>query len=179
LPALSRHDPDRYVLLILNAVLGRGMSSRLFKEVRERRGLAYSVGSSASMHSDSGVFVVSAGVSPEKVTEALDVILAELEKMTREEVGEEELTKARDYTIGSFRLGLESSMALGRRAGESLLLLGEIEPVESVVAKLRAVTPADVMRVAQRVFKRERAALALVGPSVEESALREILTASS
>ncbi|HEY5639283.1 MAG TPA: pitrilysin family protein, partial [Dehalococcoidia bacterium] len=91
LPAIARKDPDRYTLMILNAVLGRGMSSRLFKEVRERRGLAYSVGSSVSRHSDSGMFVVSAGVSPEKVLEAVGVILEELEKMTREAVGAEEL----------------------------------------------------------------------------------------
>ena len=178
LPAIARKDPDRYTLMILNAVLGRGMSSRLFKEVRERRGLAYSVGSSVSRHSDSGVFVVSAGVSPEKVSETVAVILEELAKMTTEAVGAEELQKAKDYTVGSFRLSLESSMALGQRAGESLLTLGEIEPVESVVAKLRAVTADDVMRVAQRILKPERAALATVGPSVDEAALRELLGAT-
>ncbi len=178
IPSIARKDPDRYNLMIMNAVLGRGMSSRLFKEVRERRGLAYSVGSSASRYSDIGMFVVSAGVSPEKVSEAVSVILEELERMTQETVGAEELKKARDYTVGSFRLSLESSMALGQRAGESLLTLGEIEPVESVVAKLRAVTADDVIRVAQRILKRERAALAIVGPSVDESALRELLGAS-
>ena len=99
--------------MILNAVLGRGMSSRLFKEVRERRGLAYSVGSSVSRHSDTGMLGISAGVSPENLREAVTVILDELEKLTQEPVGEDELTKARDYTIGSFRLSLESSMALG------------------------------------------------------------------
>ena len=179
MPAVAREDPDRYILMILNAILGRGMSSRLFKEVRERRGLAYSVGSSVSRHSDSGMFVVSAGVSPEKVTETVSVIFEELEKLTEEEVGQEELTKARDYTVGSFRLSLESSMALGQRAGESLLTLGEIEPVESVVAKLRAVTAAEVKRVAKRILKRERAALAVVGPSVEEAELRTLLEAGS
>ena len=178
LPAIARKDPDRYTLMILNAVLGRGMSSRLFKEVRERRGLAYSVGSSVSRHSDSGMFVVSAGVSPENVLETVSVIFEELEKMTNEAVGAEELQKAKDYTIGSFRLSLESSMALGQRAGESLLTLGEIEPVESVVARLRAVTADDVIRVAQRILKRERAALAIVGPSVDEPALRDLLGAA-
>jgi predicted Zn-dependent peptidase len=178
LPAIARKDPDRYTLTILNAVLGRGMSSRLFKEVRERRGLAYSVGSSVSRHSDSGMFVVSAGVSPENVAETVGVILEELEKMTTEAVGAEELQKAKDYTVGSFRLSLESSMALGQRAGESLLMLGEIEPVDSIVAKLRAVTADDVIRVAQRILKRERAALAIVGPSVDEPALRDVLGAA-
>ncbi len=175
LPALPRADPDRYTLMVLNSVLGRGMSSRLFKEVRERRGLAYSVGSAVSRHADTGMLAVSAGVSPENVREAVRVILDELEKLTQEPVGEEELTKARDYTVGSFRLGLETPMALGQRAGESLLMLGEIEPIESVVEKLRAADADDVMRVAQRVLKREQAALSVVGPDVEEEALLEIV----
>ncbi len=175
LPALSRADPERYVLMVLNSVLGRGMSCRLFKEVREKRGLAYSVGSSVSRHSDTGTLGISAGVSPENVGEAVRVILQELDKLTQEPVGQDELNKARDYTVGSFRLSLESSMALGQRAGESLLTMGEIEPVESVVEKLRAVTPEDLMRVARRVLRPEKAALAVVAPDVHEEALAELL----
>ena len=86
-------------------------------------------------------------------------------------MGDEELTKARDYTVGGFRLSLETPMALGQRAGENLLTLGEIEPIESVVEKVRAVDADDVMRVGQRVLRRERAALSVVGPEVEEEAL--------
>ncbi len=175
LPALSRSDPDRYTLMVLNSLLGRGMSSRLFKEVRERRGLAYSVGSSVSRHSDTGLLGIAAGVSPENVGEAVRVILDELDKLVQERVGEEELTKARDYTVGSFRLGLETTMALGQRAGESLLTLGEIEPVESVVNKLLAVTADDLMRVARRVLLRDKVALAVVAPDANEGALRELL----
>jgi predicted Zn-dependent peptidase len=177
LPALSRSDPDRYALIILNSVLGRGMSSRLFKEVRERRGLAYSVGSSASRHSDTGMFVVSAGVSPENGVEAVSVILGELQKLVEEPVGNDELTKARDYAIGSFRLSLESTMSLGQRAGENLLTLDDIEPIESVVEKLRAITPDDVRRVAERIFVRKRAALGIVGPAVDEAAFMDVLAA--
>ena len=175
MPALARNDPDRYILMILNAVLGRGMSSRLFKEVRERRGLAYSVGSSVSRYSDGGMLGVSAGVSPEKVTEATRVILDELDKLTQEAVPADELKKAIDYTVGSFRLSLESTMSLGQRAGESLLTLSEIEPVESVVEKLRAVSSDDVLRVAQRIVHRARTAIALVGPEIPEETLTEIL----
>jgi predicted Zn-dependent peptidase len=151
------------------------MSSRLFKEVRERRGLAYSVGSSVSRHSDSGVLGVSAGVSPENLREAVRVILDELEKLATERVGEDELAKARDYTVGGFRLSLETPMALGQRAGESLLMLGEIEPIETVVERLRAITANDLIRVGQRLLRRERAALSVVGPDVEEDALLEAL----
>ena len=175
LPAVSREDPDRYALMILNSLLGRGMSSRLFKEVRERRGLAYSVGSSVSRHSDTGMLGISAGVSPENVAETVKVILEELEKLVQEPVGTDELTKSRDYTVGSFRLSLESPMSLGQRAGESLLTLGEIEPIEGVVERLRAVTAEDLTRVSRRLLRREKAALALVGPNIEEGVLREVL----
>jgi predicted Zn-dependent peptidase len=175
MPAVSRHDPDRYPLMVLNSLLGRGMSSRLFKEVRERRGLAYSVGSSVSRHSDSGMLGVSAGVSPEKLKEAIAVIFEELQKLREEPVGEDELTKARDYTVGSYRLSLESSMALGQRAGESLLTMGEVEPIESVVDKLRATTAEELLRVAQRVLVRDRATVAVVGPDMREEALAEML----
>jgi len=178
MPALPRGDPDRYALMVLNSLLGRGMSSRLFREVRERRGLAYSIGSAVSRHSDTGMLAVSAGVSPENVREAVLVIMTELEKLVEERVGDEELTKARDFTVGSFRLSLETPMALGQRAGESLLTLGEIEPIESVVENLRAVDAEDISGVAQRVLRRERVALSVVGPDVEQDALEEIVGAS-
>jgi predicted Zn-dependent peptidase len=178
LPAVARDDPDRYILMILNAVLGRGMSSRLFKEVRERRGLAYSVGSSVSRYSDTGMLGISAGVSPEKLAEAVGVILDELDKLKEEPVGEDELRKARDYTVGSFRLGLESTMALGQRAGESLLTLGDIEPIEEVVEKLRAVTAEDILHVARRLLLREKAAVAVVGPELPEKSLTNLLQRS-
>jgi predicted Zn-dependent peptidase len=179
MPSLSRVDPDRYALMVLNTVLGRGMSSRLFKEVRERRGLAYSVGSSMSRHSDIGMFAVSAGVSPEKLEEAVRVILEELEKLVQTPVGDDELTKARDYAVGSFRLSLETVMALGQRAGESLLTLGEIEPVETVVERLRGVSAEDILRVARRVLVPEKVALVVVGPEVEEGSLLELLDGTS
>ncbi|MDO8615494.1 MAG: pitrilysin family protein [Dehalococcoidia bacterium] len=177
IPALPRLDPDRYALMVLNSLLGRGMSSRLFKEVRERRGLAYSIGSGVSRYADTGMLSIAAGVSPENVPEAVKVILAELEKLTQEPVGGDELQKARDYTVGSFRLSLETAMALGQRAGESLLTLGEIEPIESVVERLRAAGPEDLMRVAQRVLRQEKVALAVVGPDVKEEALLGLLPA--
>lgn len=175
LPALSRSDPDRYALMVLNSLLGRGMSSRLFKEVRERRGLAYSVGSSVSRYSDTGMLVISAGVSPEKAAETISVILEELDKLVQERVPDEELARARDYTVGNFRLSLESPMSLAQRAGEALLTMGEIEPIEDVVAKLRAVSAEDLSRVARRILRREKAALALVGPNVEEAPVLELL----
>ena len=175
LPSLSRQDPDRYALLILNSLLGRGMSSRLFREVRERRGLAYSIGSSISRYSDTGLLAIAAGVAPEKLAEAVRVIREELRKLVEEPVGEEELAKARDYSVGSFRLSLETPLALAQRAGEQLLTMGEIEPIEAVVEKLRAVRAEDILRVAQRVLRLEKVALAVVGPGVTEAELSRLL----
>jgi predicted Zn-dependent peptidase len=175
LRAIPRDDPDRYPLAILNNVLGRGMSSRLFKEVRERRGLAYSVGSGVSRHVDTGTMSISMGVTPENMREAIIVSLGELRRLVDEPVPDDELTKARDYAAGSFRLGLESAMALGQRAGESLLLMGEIEPVDEVVAALRGVSAADVQRVAARLFRADNLAISVVGPQADADELRGLL----
>jgi len=176
LMAFPRDDPDRYILLVLNSLLGRGMSSRLFREVRERRGLAYFIGSSISRYSDTGLLTIAAGVGPEKLREALEVITVEVRRLAEEPVGEEELAKARDYTIGTFRLSLETTMALAQRAGESLLTLGEIEPVEEVIGKLEAVTPEDIQRVAQRLLP-SGMALAVVGPRACEEELAPLIGA--
>ena len=164
LHALARNDPDRYPLMVLNTILGRGMSSRLFKEVRERRGLAYSVGSGVGRYSDIGTMSVSAGVTLEHLEEATQVIREQLFLLRDEPAREEEMTKARDFSTGNFRLGLESTMALAQRAGESLLMTGEIEPIEDVVSSIAAVTIDDVQRVAQRLFKPGEFAMAVVGP---------------
>ena len=177
LRAISRTDPDRYPAMLMNTVLGRGMSSRLFREVRERRGLAYSIGSGLSRYNDTGVLSIGSGVSPENVAETTTVIKAELMKLVEEPVGDDELTKAREYSIGTFRLGMESTMALAQRAGEQLLMMGEIEPIEEVVAKLQAVSSDDVQRVAQRIFRSDNFSMSLVGPGADEKELAELLAA--
>jgi predicted Zn-dependent peptidase len=175
LRAIPRNDPDRYPLTILNNVLGRGMSSRLFKEVRERRGLAYSVGSGVSRHVDTGTMSISMGVTSENLNQAITVTLQELRRLVDELVPDDELTKARDYAAGSFRLGLESAMSLGQRAGENLLVEGEIEPIDQVVTKLKSVTAEDVQRVAGRIFHSDNLALSVVGPQADADELRGLL----
>ncbi|HZQ37963.1 MAG TPA: pitrilysin family protein, partial [Dehalococcoidia bacterium] len=172
---IRREDPDRFALTILTNVLGRGMSSRLFREVREKRGLAYSVGASTARYMDTGAFSVSAGVSPENAVKAVKVIMAELRKLIEKPVGKAELSKARDYAAGSFRLGLESSMALAQRAGENLLMVKKIEPVQRIVDGLRGVTADDVQRVAARVFREDNLAIAAVGPDLDTRRLEAAL----
>ncbi len=169
LPMFGRDDPDRYAIRIMNDVLGGGMSSRLFREVRERRGLAYSVGSGYGYLSDAGVYTVSAGVNRDKLAETISVCLEETEKLVTTLVPAEELRKAKDHNIGRFRLSLETAFALGQRHGESLLTKGLIEDVDSVVAQIEAITADDVQAVARRVVGRERLHCAVVGPDIDDA----------
>ncbi|MYI83067.1 MAG: insulinase family protein, partial [Chloroflexi bacterium] len=172
----ARRDPDRYALALLHTVLGRGMSSRLFQEVRERRGLAYSVASGVAQHKDIGSFIVSAGVSRDQQEEALQVIVGELQRAADEPVSDEELQRAKDFAAGTFRLSMETPMALGQHFGSQLLQDGEIELPGDTVERLRAVEAGDMQAVAQRLFGGDYA-LAVVGPSASADRLSAILAA--
>ena len=169
----ARLDPDRYALALLNEVLGRGMSSRLFREVRERRGLAYSVGSYAAAFDDTGHLGISAGVNAEDVLETVEVILRELERLIREPVSDEELARAREHAIGSFRLSLDSAAAWCHRAGGMLIANGFIESVEEVIGGYEAVSAGGIQRTAARIIRRGNLAAAVVGPFDAEAELRE------
>ena len=171
----GRRHADRYALEILVTLLGRGMSSRLFKEVRERRGLAYSVSARVGRLRDIGALAISAGVTREHQEEALQVIVAELQRLVAEPVGDEELRRTMDFAVGGFRLSLETPMSLGQRHGDQLLQDGAIESVETTIAGLRAVTAADVQRVAAELFAAPPA-LAVVGPSAPADRLDAILS---
>lgn len=175
LPIFGRDDPDRAALRVMNDVLGAGMSSRLFCEVRERRGLAYSVSSGYGYLSDTGVFTISAGVNREKLDETIAVCLDEATRLVAEDVPAVELRKAKDHSIGRFRLSLETAFSLGQRHGELLMTRGAIESVDEVVAQIEAVTPDDVRRVAARVFRREQLHCAVVGPDVDASEIERRL----
>jgi predicted Zn-dependent peptidase len=173
----GRRDHDRYALDIMNTVLGRGMSSRLFKEVRERRGLAYSVSSGASRLQDIGTLTISAGVTREHQEEALEVIVAELHRLVDEPVEPGELSRAIDYVAGSLRLSQETARAVGQRYGNQLLMDGELETIEQTVAAIRAITAEDVQAVAKRIIGPGEFALAVVGPSASADKLDAILAA--
>jgi len=153
----------------MNDVLGAGMSSRLFREVRERRGLAYSVGSGYGYLADAGVFTISAGVNRDKLRETIEVCLEEAEKLAAEIVPAEELRKAKDHNIGRFRLSLETAFSLGQRHGEQLITRGAIESIDSVVRQIEAVTPDEVQAVARRILNRQKLHCAVVGPELDET----------
>jgi predicted Zn-dependent peptidase len=177
LSTFGRADPDRFSLRIMNDVLGAGMSSRLFREVRERRGLAYSVGSGYGFLSDAGVFTISAGVNRDRLAETIGVCVSEARRMAEEPVPDDELRRAKDHAIGRFRLSLETAHSLGQRHGELLLTRGEIETIEATAARMEAVTAEDIQAVARRIIDTERLHCAVVGPNIDEDELARAIEA--
>jgi predicted Zn-dependent peptidase len=162
--ALARTDPDREALDVVNHILGGGLSSRLFDEIRERRGLAYSVFSSASAFSDSGVWSIYAGTLPEHRDEVETLVRRELDRLTSDGITPDELDIARGYLTGSYEMGLEDSAARMSRLGGQLTLLGEVRTVESQIDRWNAVTIDDVHRVIGRVYGSGDPLTVAVGP---------------
>ncbi len=163
LPGLSRTDERRWALGVLNAALGGGTSSRLFQEVREKRGLAYSVYSYTSSFADCGLFGVYAGCQPHRVAEVLKICRGELEDVAAGGLGGDELRRAVGQLSGSTVLGLEDTGALMHRIGKGELCWGEQLSVDAMLSRIAAVTPQDVCAVAAEVLGR-RPSLAAIGP---------------
>lgn len=161
---LSATHPDRYALGLLMTILGEGMSSRLFQEIREKRGLAYEVASYGSHLQDSGSLIVYAGVDPRRVKEAVAAVKEELLRMAREEVPEDELRRTKEFSKGRLFLRMEDSRAQAGWAGAQELLLGRVRSIDEVVATIEAITPGDILRVAQSLLVPQRLSLAVVGP---------------
>ncbi len=178
LPGYERVHPRRYVLELLNVVLGWGMSSRLFQEVRVKRSLAYSVGSQYSAYLDTGIMRIYAGVDPGNGPDAVRVVLEQLARMRDEMVSKEELRKAKDFYKGSLALRLEDTLNLALRNGEHMVLTGRIIPVEEVIRMVDAVSPEDIVDVASELFKEERLSLAAVGPFANEDEMAAVVRGS-
>jgi predicted Zn-dependent peptidase len=165
---ISRTDDRRYALGVLNAALGGGPSSRLFQEIRERRGLAYSVYSFPSHYSDAGAFCIGAGCLPGKLDDLLTGVRAELQKLVDEGITEEELARGQGQLRGGLVLGLEDSASRMARIGKAELLYDELLGIEDVIRRIDAVTLQDVHALARNLF-RQPEALAVVGPAPRSS----------
>jgi predicted Zn-dependent peptidase len=159
---VDHHDDERYALMIANQVLGGGMSSRLFQEVREERGLAYSVYSWASTYDDSGSAGIYAGTAPARAAELLEVVDDEVAKLVASGATENELGVAKGFIEGSLVLGLEDSASRMARLGRSLMARDEIVTVDDQLARIRAVTGDDVGAITARVYGGDRS-LAVIG----------------
>ncbi|MBE0479427.1 MAG: insulinase family protein [Dehalococcoidia bacterium] len=172
---LSQTHPDRYILNLINLVLGEGMSSRLFLEIRERLGLAYDVHSMVTFFHDSGSLNVCAGVAPKMVEDTVAAVVGELAKMKDTLVSNAEFTKAKEQGKGRLLLRMEDTRNVVGWVGGQELLTNHIRTVDDVISTVDAITPEDLQRVARDVFRTERLSLALVGPYSRESRLKRIL----
>ncbi|KKR64629.1 MAG: Peptidase M16 domain protein [Candidatus Curtissbacteria bacterium GW2011_GWA1_40_47] len=167
--------PDRYSAAILGTILGGGMSSRLFINVREKRGLAYYVQASHDSYLDTGTLASSAGVDITRSDEALKVILSEFAKICQEPVGQKELTKAKEYIKGRVILSWEDSRTVAISYGSDELMEGKVRTLDEYLKKIDAVTAKDIQRVAKSLFVNSKLNLAVIGPFEDEEKFEKIL----
>ncbi len=170
---MAREDERRFALRVLDNILGGGASSRLFQEVRERRGLAYSVFSFSNLYAQTGEVGLYVGTRPENLTEAVAVLAAELERFVREPADAQELERSRENAKGRMVLAMESTAARMNRLGSSVLCDLPILSVEEVIARIDAVTMDDLRELAAELFRGPELSVAAIGP--DEQALRAAL----
>ena len=174
-PGVGRNHSDRFQLDLMCAVLGEGMSSRLFLQVRENLGLVYDIHSSASHYSDTGSIVIDFGVDPNKASLAVETILEELDKI-KHGVAEEELHRARELLKGRLLLRMEDTRALAAWSGVQELLTNKVLSVAEVVDSLDAVAPDEVSTIASRFLKGDKLNLAVVGPYQDQEPFEMVLS---
>jgi len=161
---LKRGHPLKYALGLLHIILGANMSSRLFDEVREKRGLAYEIGTQVKLFKDTGAFIVHAGIDNRKVSDTIEVILKELSKIGSALAGDDEFRRAKDFYLGQLMLSLEDTQDHMLWLGESVASLDKVCALDEVVAEVNKVTLEDIRKVATEVFKENLLSLALIGP---------------
>ena len=171
----NMYDKRKYALGVLGTVLGGGMSSRLFEEVRDKRGLAYYVGAGNDTATDAGYFMVKAGVNNEKVFEAIKVVLDEIRKIKDSGIMAEELQRAKDNISGSMALGLEHSDAVANAYAGPILFENKVLTPEEELGKIKKVTLQEVHQVAKDIFDNNKLNLAVIGPFQDEEPFRAIL----
>jgi predicted Zn-dependent peptidase len=174
LPGLSVTHPDRFKLDLLNVILGEGMSSRLFTEIRDRLGLAYSIQSYVEHFLDTGSVIITAGVDTRNLPVAIEAILKELARL-KEVIPESELTKAKEFSKGRLLLGMEDSHAVATWMGAQEIRTGHILSVDQRIAIIDAITAEDVRLIAGEVLAGDRLRLAVVGPVARDEPLEDLL----
>lgn len=173
--AYGRNDPKKYTTAVLATILGEGMSSRLFIQVRERRGLAYHVSANFGAYTEVGAFTVFAGLKLEKIKDGLQVIVAELQGIAKEKVTEDELKKAKEMIRGRLALRQESSNFLAEYFGTKFALDREIETFDEYLKKIDEVTADEIQKVSEELFKKEKYNLQIIGPFKDKVKFEKIL----
>lgn len=166
---LPRTSGERYKLSVLNIIAGGNMSSRLYEEVREKRGLAYEIRSNLSFYQDTGVFSVSAGVDNGKVLKSLDLVLKELDKFRRKKVNEKELERAKEFFLGQLSLMVEDTLNYMLWIGEKVMYMNWVPDFNEIRKKISEVTREDIQELAKNLFKNSNLNLALIGPADEKA----------
>jgi len=172
-PGISITDSRRYTFSLMNTLLGGNMSSRLFQQIRERRGLAYSVYSFFTSFVDTGMFGVYAGVAPDNVNETIRLIIKEMDSLKNKRISDDELVRAKEFTKGNLVLASESNDNQMVRLAQNEFNLGRQTPLKEVVAKIEAVTTQDIIELARSLFQLSQPCLTVLGP-VAESDLGQI-----
>ncbi len=166
---------DAYNLYVLAAVLGNGMSSRLFKKIRDELGAAYYVWADSDLSTDHGIFTLAVGADTKRAPLIAEVILEECKKLKEEMVPEWELRKVKDYLTGTLTLSLESNSSLAQYLAGELTLKGEWETPAELAKKIKAVTAKDLQRLAREIFQNHKLNLAIIGPFKTPDAFEKIL----
>ena len=170
--AIPRTHPDRFALELLHVLLGANMSSRLFREVREKRGLVYEIGSTIKRFYDTGAFVIHAGCETGKLSATVQTIFRELARVRRGQIASAELRRAKDYYAGQLLIGLEDTMDHMLWIGEQAATVGRVWRPDQLLRHAERVTRQDVRRVARQLFVTEKLHLAVVGPVTQAEAER-------
>jgi predicted Zn-dependent peptidase len=177
LPALSIADPGRYVESLLNVILGEGMSSRLFTEIRDRMGLAYAIHSYTDFLQDTGALTVAASVDPSNLGRAVSAVIRELD-LLKTTLTPHELSKAKELSKGRLALRLEDSRHVASWLGGQEILTGEVLTPEEVIQQIDAVTLDDLRNLADDLIRTEKLHLSVVGPVVDEQSLKDMIGAA-
>ncbi|MEZ7890382.1 MAG: pitrilysin family protein [Candidatus Wallbacteria bacterium] len=164
-PGITEIDESRYQLYVLNSILGGSMSSRLFQEIRENRGLAYSIFSYASLYKIAGLFGVYAGCSYKDCDNVVKLIIAELGKMTKKKISGAELSRAKELLKGNMILSLEGTNARMNRLARNEIYFERQITIDEVLEKINAVTENDIMELSRKLFNPKNMALSIIGPA--------------
>ncbi len=176
LPATTNYDDRRYATHLLHILLGGNASSRLFQQLRERRGLCYSVSTHPNLLADTGMFNISVGLDGSNLEKSLRIIRSEIEALKSTPPKPAELRRAKEYAIGISRMSLERSSAQNMRVGMSVLVYGEIHDPETMHERLRAVTAEEICAVTQDFLDFKKATVAVIGPNPQEKLLRDLIS---
>ncbi len=174
---LPTADPGRYALSLMNTILGGNMSSRLFQEIREKRGLAYSVYSFVSSHVDTGMFGAYAAVEPSKSIETTRLLLEQLLRLKQEKVSDNELTGAKEYIKGNLFMAAESSENQMVRLAQNEFHFQRNIPLKTIVEQIDAVTPEDILQLVNTLLEDNALSLTMLGQVVDQTAHAELVNA--